>query len=50
MAIEDHDIDRLREIFVTRKECEKTKDAIEKKLLNYIDRLELIAHEVTGLS
>ena len=32
MAIEDHDIDRLKEIFVTRQECKKTNDEIERKL------------------
>ena len=32
MAIEDNEIERLKEIFVTRQECQKTNDEIEKKL------------------
>ena len=46
MAIEDHDIDRLREIFVTRQECQKTNDEIEKKLSNDLVRLAVIENQL----
>jgi hypothetical protein len=32
MALEDHDIDRLKEIFVTRQECQKQTEGFESKL------------------
>ena len=46
MAIEDHDIDRLREIFVTRKECKNTNDEIEKKLSSDWVRLAVIENQL----
>ena len=46
MAIEDHDIDRLREIFVTREECQKTNDEIEKKLSSDLVRLAVIENQL----
>ena len=46
MAIEDHDIDRLREIFVTRQECQKTNDEIEKKLSSELVRLAVIENQL----
>ncbi len=46
MAIEDHDIDRLREIFVTRQECQKTNDEIEKKLSSDLVRLAVIENQL----
>ena len=46
MAIEDHDIDRLREIFVTRQECRKTNDEIEKKLSSDLVRLAVIENQL----
>ena len=46
MAIEDHDIDRLREIFVTRQECHKTNDEIEKKLSSDLVRLAVIENQL----
>ena len=42
MAIEDHDIDRLREIFVTRQECQKNIDDVESKLNKDLVRLAVI--------
>ena len=30
--IDEKDVDRLKEIFVTRKECQQTTDGIENKL------------------
>ena len=46
MAIEDHDIDRLREFFVTREECQKTNDEIEKKLSSDLVRLAVIENQL----
>ena len=46
MAIEDHDIDRLREIFVTRQECQKTNDEIEKKHSSDLVRLAVIENQL----
>lgn len=46
MAIEDHDIDRLKEIFVTRQECQNTNDEIEKKLSSDLVRLAVIENQL----
>ena len=46
MAIEDHDIDRLKEIFVTRQECQNTNDEIEKKLYKDLVRLAVIENQL----
>ena len=46
MAIEDHDIDRLKEIFVTRQECQNTIDEIEKKLSSDLVRLAVIENQL----
>ena len=42
MAIEDHDIERLKEIFVTRQECQKQTDSFEGKLNKDSIRLAVI--------
>lgn len=42
MAIEDHDIDRLKEIFVTRQECQRSTDNFEAKLNKDLVRLAVI--------
>ena len=46
MAIEDHDIDRIKEIFVTRQECKKTNDEIERKLSSDLVRLAVIENQL----
>ena len=46
MALEDHDIDRLKEIFVTRKECQETNNEIEMKLSNDLVRLAVIENQL----
>ena len=46
MAIEDHDIDRLKEIFVTRQECQNTNDEIERKLSSDVVRLAVIENQL----
>ena len=42
MAIEDNDIERLKEIFVTRHECQKSTDSFEAKLNKDLVRLAVI--------
>ena len=42
MALEDHDIDRLKEIFVTRQECQAQTDTFETKLNKDLVRLAVI--------
>ena len=42
MAIEENDIDRLKEIFVTRQECQKSTDSFEAKLNKDLVRLAVI--------
>ena len=42
MALEDHDIERVKEIFVTRQECQKQTDGFEAKLNKDLVRLAVI--------
>ena len=42
MALEDNDIDRLKEIFVTRQECQRSTDNFEAKLNKDLVRLAVI--------
>ena len=42
MALEDHDIDRLKEIFVTRQECQRSTDNFDAKLNKDLVRLAVI--------
>ena len=44
--IDEKDIDRLEEIFVTRKECKKTNDEIERKLSSDLVRLAVIENQL----
>lgn len=44
--IDEKDIDRLEEIFVTRKECQKTNNEIEKKLSSDLVRLAVIENQL----
>ena len=46
MAIEENDIDRLKEIFVTRQECQKQTDSFESKLNKDLVRLAVIETEM----
>ena len=46
MALEDNDIDRLKEIFVTRQECQKQTDHFEGKLNKDSVRLAVIETEM----
>ena len=44
--IDEKDIDRLEEIFVTRKECQKTNDEIERKISSDLVRLAVIENQL----
>ena len=46
MALEDRDIDRLKEIFVTRQECQSQTDSFESKLNKDLVRLAVIETEM----
>ena len=46
MALEDNDIERLKEIFVTRQECQKSTDNFEAKLNKDLVRLAVIETEM----
>ena len=46
MAIDENDIERLKEIFVTRKECQQTTDGIETKLSSDLVRLAVIENQL----
>ena len=46
MAIEDNEIERLKEIFVTRQECQNTNNEIEKKLASDLVRLAVIENQL----
>jgi hypothetical protein len=49
MALEDHDIDRLKEIFVTRQECQKSTDNFEAKLNKDLVRLAVIETQLSQI-
>ena len=44
--IDEKDIDRLEEIFVTRRECQKTNEEIEAKLSSDLVRLAVIENQL----
>ena len=46
LLIEDKDVERLQEIFVTRKECQQTTDGIETKLSGDLVRLAVIENQL----
>ena len=46
MSLEDHDIDRLKEIFVTRQDCQAQTDSFESKLNKDLVRLAVIETEM----
>ena len=48
--IEEKDIDRLKEIFVTRKECQENNDAIETKLAKDLVRLAVIETKLSQIT
>lgn len=46
ILIDDKDVERLKEIFVTRKECQQTTDGIETKLSRDLVRLAVIENQL----
>ena len=44
--IDENDIDRLKEIVVTRQECQNTNEEIEKKLSSDLVRLAVIENQL----
>jgi hypothetical protein len=50
VAIEDNDIERLKEIFVTRKECQSQTDAFESKLSKDSVRLAVIETKLSQIT
>lgn len=46
MAIDDHDIERLKEIFVQRQECQEINDEIKTKLSSDLVRLAVIENQL----
>ena len=49
MALEDHDIERLKEIFVTRQECQAQTDTFESKLNKDLVRLAVIETQLSQI-
>ena len=50
MAIDEKDIDRLKEIFVTRQECQKNTDSFEAKLNKDLVRLAVIETKLSQIA
>ena len=48
--LENGDIDRMKEIFVTRQECQNTNEEINKKLANDNTKLALIEQQLATIS
>ena len=48
--IEDKDIEQLKLIFVTRKECDSTNDEIDRKLQNDSTRLAVIESQLKTIT
>lgn len=48
--VEEKDIDRLKEIFVTRQECQKQTDGFEEKLSKDLVRLAVIETKLSQIT
>ena len=46
MAIDEHDIERLKEIFVPRQECQTINEEIKAKITKDLVRLAVLAHQL----
>lgn len=46
MALDENDIERLKEIFVQRQECQTTNEEIKTKLANDLVRLAVIENQL----
>lgn len=50
MAIDDKDIERLKEIFVTRNKCDERSDIVEKRLSSGDTKFALIEQQLSVIS
>ena len=50
MSLEKEDIDRLREIFVTRQECDNQMNGVEEKIGAENVRLAVIEHQLKNIT
>lgn len=50
MALEDHDIKRLKEVFVTRRECQGNIDNLDGKLGNDLVRITVIETKLNQIT
>lgn len=50
MSIENNDIERLKEIFITRQECQKQTDSFEAKLSKDLVRLAVIETKLSQIT
>lgn len=50
MPLDKEDIERLKEIFVTRKECEKQMGDVDNKINNDSVRLAVIEHQLKTIT
>ena len=50
MSLEKEDLDRLREIFVTRQECDNTMNGMEEKINAENVRLAVIEHQLKNIT
>ena len=50
MPIDKEDIERLKEIFITRQECEKQMGDVESKINNDSVRLAVIEHQLKNIT
>lgn len=48
--VEEKDIDRLKEIFITRQECQKTTDTFDNKLNKDLVRLAVIETKLSQIT
>ena len=48
--VDEKDLERLKEIFVTRNECQQTTDGIETKLSNDLVRLAVIENQLKAIT
>lgn len=48
--MEDKDIERLKEIFVTRRECDTTTDEFRRQMADDHTRLAVIEHELKNIT
>jgi hypothetical protein len=49
-VIDQTDIERLKEIFITRRECDNTTEEINRKLANDSTRLAVIEHQLKTIT